>query len=208
MNRNLLVYHLAMRVFRATINLIFDVEVQNTAIILPEGPFILVMNHVHRIDMIIVLTRINRHIVPIIAHDVITEKPFLSRLVRVLARVIDPVFIDRRGNLTILSTRTILKLLINERVPVAFAPEGTRNKEEKLQAIKDGAAYFALKSNVNIVPAISIGYHSKALRKKIKVAFGTPIVLQHNASMSFRDNVKSGSEIIEKELRKLIDIHK
>src|SRR5690242_12936127 len=107
-----------------------------------NGPFLVVINHVHRLDMLIVIATLPISTRPIIAYDIITGHALLSSVVRGLSTVLRSIVIDRNGYFKLSSAKQIIKALNDSQI-LGIAPEGTRTRTGDLQKGRHGAAYFA-----------------------------------------------------------------
>ena len=56
---------------------------------------------------------------------------------------------------------------------IALFPEGTRNGLEKGEKVKDGAAFFALNANANVIPVGISG--GKKFFEKVYIQYGKPL---------------------------------
>ena len=85
---------------------------------------------------------------------------------------------------------------------VALFPEGTRNGLEKGESVKDGAAFFAIKSGVKVVP-VGIAGEIKPFHK-LTVTYGKPLDFTKYKDPKNKEEVEIVTNTIMKEIKKLL----
>lgn len=133
--------------------LIYRIEYEGLENIPSEGAFILVGNHTHNFDPVVISFATKRKI-----HYLAKVELFKTKLTKWLFESVECISIDRSKN-DIMAIKNALKVLKNGEILGIF-PEGTRIKNENDDVqIKSGAALIASKAKVNILPvAISANY--------------------------------------------------
>lgn len=131
-----------------------------------EGPVIFCGNHRTYLDPPLIVVTAGRH-VRFLAKEELYQNKFLA----FLAWAFDAVAV-KRDNKDITALKTTLKgLKANE--AFAMFPEGTRNGLAKGQDVKEGAAFFALKTGAKVQPVGIVG-GSKPF-EKVYVNYGDPL---------------------------------
>ena len=131
-----------------------------------DGPVIFCGNHRTYLDPPLIVVTAGRH-VNFLAKEELYENKFLA----FLGWVFDAVPV-KRNNKDIAALKTTLKGL-KEGNAFAMFPEGTRNGLAKGEDVKDGAAFFALKTKAKVQPVGIVG-GSKAF-DKVYVNYGKPL---------------------------------
>lgn len=127
-----------------------------------EGAFIIVANHVGRLEAFLVILLANRDDVVLI----LAEKYKKYAFWRYVATKVDGIWVNR-FDADFAALRTVLKRLQNGEV-VAIAPEGTRSPTEALLPGKPGAAYLAAKSGVPVYPIGVVGTEDRVVKYRLK----------------------------------------
>lgn len=146
---------------------------------LPPGGFILAANHLGRLDSALLYYAIEREdlIMPV------AEKYKTHWLFGPLVLALGGFFINR-FDADVQAIREVLKRLKKGGVFV-IAPEGTRSKTEAMQEARHGAAYFASKTGLPVVPVALTGTEDRGVvenlkhfrRSHITVRAGAPFIL-------------------------------
>lgn len=85
---------------------------------------------------------------------------------------------------------------------IALFPEGTRNGMAKGESVKGGAAFFAIKSGVKVVP-VGIGGELKPF-KKTTVTYGKPLDFSEYKDPKNKEEVEIVTNKIMEEIRNLL----
>ncbi len=128
----------------------------------PSGGFIVVSNHLGRLDVFLVYKLLKRN-------DIImgvAEKYQKYALYRYAAKSLDAIWVDRY-NVDFVALRKIIKRL-NKGGVLVIAPEGTRSPKESLIYGKSGAAYLAVKTNLPILPVGVTGTEDRIVKNNLK----------------------------------------
>ncbi len=143
----------------------------------PHPPYIIVANHASAVDIPLV-TRAVRAQVGFAAKVELQDHP----LVKLWIRSVGSFFV-RRGQVDREAIRAGLNILRRGRVLGLFA-EGRRSLDGRLQAFEDGAAYWALKVGVPVLPIGIAGSHrvmpvggKKLQRHPVLVRIGPPVAV-------------------------------
>ena len=136
--------------------------------------FIFCGNHRNYLDPPLMVATVGRHI-RFMGKEELKKNPFFA----FLAYVFDGIYVKRDAK-DVTALKTTLKALKNKE-SIALFPEGTRNGLEKGEKVKDGAAFFALKTGTRIIPVGISGGIKKF--EKVKIVYGKPLDLSKYAEM-------------------------
>jgi 1-acyl-sn-glycerol-3-phosphate acyltransferase len=148
-------------------------EVQGLELVPDQGPYILVVNHLHWLDSPVILT-----VLPHPARVFAGEKWANRLLIGFLLKSVNAIFVNR-GEVDRKALREALATIQAGGV-LAMAPEGTRSKTGGLQHGRRGAAYLAYLSGTKLLPIVCTGQEhavSSLLhlrRARVRVVFGPP----------------------------------
>ena len=125
-------------------------EVQGRELVPDQGPYILVVNHLHWLDSPVILT-----VLPHPARVFAGEKWANRLLIGFLLKSVNAIFVNR-GEVDRKALREALATIKAGGV-LGMAPEGTRSKTGGLQRGRSGAAYLAYYSGARLVPVVCTG---------------------------------------------------
>jgi 1-acyl-sn-glycerol-3-phosphate acyltransferase len=154
------------KIFRAFVRFVLffiaRVEIRGYENVPAEGGFILAANHLGRLDSAMLYYAIKREdiIMPV------AEKYKTHWLFGPLVKALGGFFINR-FDADLQAIREVLKRLKKGGVFV-IAPEGTRSKVEALQEAREGAAYFASKTGVPVIPVALTGTEDRLVLDNLK----------------------------------------
>lgn len=121
---------------------------------LPDGNFVLAVNHQSHFDALVLFAHIRRHM-RFIAKQQLRKIPVFGFALERAGNV----FVDRTGSDADKGKLKDSVRAVQERVSIVFFAEGTRSKDGKLGPFKKGAAVLALEAGVPLVPAALAGTH-------------------------------------------------
>ena len=121
---------------------------------LPEGNFILCVNHQSNFDAMVLFRHIHRHL-RFVAKSQLRRVPVFGYALERAGNII----VDRRGTSADRERINEAVRKVRERVSVVFFAEGTRSEDGTLLPFKKGAAVLALEAQVPLVPAAVAGTH-------------------------------------------------
>ena len=162
-----------------------------------NGPYILTPNHTSLLDPFVLHSKHNRPTTYLMAEDLedLGWKelwlPWLYGVLLVNRKALKP------------STIKATQKQIEKNEPICIFPEGT-SLGEGLKPLKDGAAYFATKNKIPIIPVALSGTETiapklkKLQRARVEIQFGSPILPKDG------DPTTLTTEKIEKSLRKML----
>ncbi|MGI6588544.1 MAG: lysophospholipid acyltransferase family protein [Peptococcia bacterium] len=161
----------------------------------PEGPVVLIGNHVSLWDPVILACSVDRT-VHFMAKEELFKIPLLGKLISLLN-----AFPIKRGQPDRNALRIANKTLKDGKVLGLF-PEGQRSKTGELLPFHPGAALFALRAGAPIVPMYLGGTKTTfplTFRGKIKVSIGKPLFYEdlYGKKISSEDLEKVTSEIMD-----------
>lgn len=131
-----------------------------------EGPIIICGNHRSFLDPPLVEATCGRY-ARFLAKEELTKNKFLA----FLGYIFDAILV-KRDSKEVTAIKESLKTL-KEGKCLALFPEGTRNGLEKGEKVKDGAAFFAVRSGVKVIP-----FGIKGGQKgdwKVTITYGKPL---------------------------------
>ena len=166
-------------IIRFVLSLIAHIEINGYENLPTQGGYIIATNHLGRLDPALLYYAVDREdlILPV------AEKYKNHWLFGPLVRGVGGFFINR-FDADLQAIRGILKRLKNGGVFV-IAPEGTRSKTETMLEAREGAAFFAAKTGVPILPVGLAGTEDRLIvenlkhfrRSKITIYAGVPFTL-------------------------------
>ncbi len=131
-----------------------------------EGPVIFCGNHRSYLDPPLMVVTAKRDM-RFLAKDELAQNPFFN----FLGWAFDAIHV-KRDEKDVNAIKESLKTLKNGEC-IALFPEGTRNGLEKGEKIKDGVAFFAIRSGAKVVPAGIKGGTKE--HKKVTIHYGEPL---------------------------------
>ncbi len=148
--------------------IVYRAEIIGKENIPANEPLIFCGNHRNYLDPPLMVATVGRHI-RFMAKEELRKNPFFA----FLGVVFDGIYV-KRDSKDVSALKTTLKALKNGE-SIALFPEGTRNGIEKGEKVKDGAAFFALRTGTRIIPVGISGGLKKF--EKVKIVYGKPIDL-------------------------------
>ncbi len=154
--------------------LVYRLEINGLENVPKEGPIIFCGNHRSYIDPPLIVATAKRDM-KFLAKEELYKNKFLAFLGWAFEAI--PV---KRDEKDISAIKTSLKDL-KEGKCIALFPEGTRNGLEKGEKVKDGVAFFAVRSGAKVVPCGIKGGTKE--HKKLTISYGKPLdYSQHKGS--------------------------
>ncbi len=144
----------------------YRAEIKGLENIPKEGPLIFCGNHRTYLDPPLIEVTAKRDL-RFLAKEELTKNPFLKFLGSVFE-----VILVKRDEKDVTAIKESLKTLKSGEC-IALFPEGTRNGLEKGQKVKDGVAFFAVRSGAKVVPC-GIKGGTKGHRK-VTITYGKPL---------------------------------
>ena len=142
---------------------------------IPQGePLIFCGNHRNYLDPPLMVVTAGRQI-RFLAKEELKKNPLFA----FLGYVFDGIYV-KRDSKDVTALKTALKGLKNGD-SIALFPEGTRNGLEKGEKVKDGAAFFALKTGARVIPVGISGGLKKF--EKVRIKYGKPLDLSKYKEM-------------------------
>jgi len=157
-----------------------------------KQPLIYCGNHRTYADPPLIVVTAKRH-VRFLAKEELRKNPLFA----FLGVVFDGIYV-KRDSKDVTALKTTLKAL-KDGESIALFPEGTRNGLEKGEKVKDGAAFFAVRTGAKVIP-VGISGGEKPF-KKMYIKYGKPL------DYSGR-NKEELDEITEEIMKKIIELSK
>ena len=161
-----------------------------------EGPLIFCGNHRTYLDPPLMVATAKRDM-KFLAKEELYNNKFLAFLGWVFEAI--PV---KRDEKDVSAIKTSLKFLKSGQC-IALFPEGTRNGLEKGEKVKDGVAFFAVRSGTKVVPCGIKGGTKE--NRKVTITYGMP--LDYSEYKGTKDKEKL-EEITEEIMDKIIELTK
>lgn len=161
-----------------------------------EGPLIFCGNHRTYLDPPLMVATAKRDM-KFLAKEELYNNKFLAFLGWVFEAI--PV---KRDEKDVSAIKTSLKFLKSGQC-IALFPEGTRNGLEKGEKVKDGVAFFAVRSGAKVVPCGIKGGTKE--NRKVTITYGMP--LDYSEYKWTKDKEKL-EEITEEIMDKIIELTK
>lgn len=180
-------------ILRVYFNVVYRLEITGIENVPAKGAAVLCSNHIAEIDMFLIGIRIKR-LIRYMAKEELFKNPIVAAIIRWLG-----AFPIKRGKADVESIKTAFRLLEDGHI-IGIFPEGTRMKKKKDQVVKakPGAAMFAVKAGVPVIPVAIEGNYK--IFSKIKVVFGKPFYLdvQKDKKYTNEELTQMSAEIMKK----------
>jgi 1-acyl-sn-glycerol-3-phosphate acyltransferase len=155
-----------------------EVLVENSNVLDPDAPQILVANHTSWFDVLALAAFLPGRYC-FVAKQEVRKAPFLGYAIERCGHI----FIDRGDHQKALASLEAARVRLEKEKPtVIMFPEGTRSATGELQSFKKGAFVLAIQTGANVVPAAISGSrdvmrkHSLLVRPgRIVIRLGEPI---------------------------------
>jgi 1-acyl-sn-glycerol-3-phosphate acyltransferase len=166
-------YAFAYVLCQSVSRVIFHVSVKGREHIPKSGPFIAASNHISFSDPPLLGSLMKREMA-FFAKDELFHKIILKDLIKRLN-----AFPVKRGESSVSSVKTCIRILIDQKMPLLIFPEGTRIKTGQLGTPERGISFIASQTKVPILP-IYVENGERLLdcalfKKRLKVRFGEVI---------------------------------
>jgi len=192
--------------FRALCRALFGaftrLEVTGLENLPPGGPLLLLTNHLHWLDPLLLFA-----ILPFPATVMAAEK-YERRYQGLFMRPLGVIFVQR-GEVDRQALRQALAILEAGGV-IGIAPEGTRSKTGGLQQGKRGAAYLAYRSGAPLLPVAIAGVEKvfpslrRLRRARVTAKVGPVFYLPEVDGKASREELEAATELIMRRLAELL----
>lgn len=179
-------------VIRIYFAIVYRAKVIGTENIPKEGPLIYCGNHRSYADPPLIVVTAKRH-VRFLAKEELKKNPLFA----FLGVVFGGIYV-KRDSKDVSALKTTLKALKNGEC-VALFPEGTRNGLEKGEKVKEGAAFFAVRTGAKVIP-VGISGGGKPF-KQMTIKYGKPL----DFSNKTKDDL---DEITDEIMKNIIELAK
>ncbi len=161
-----------------------------------EGQIIICGNHRSYLDPPLIEVTCGRY-TRFLAKEELTKNKFLA----LLGIVFDAILV-KRDSKDVTAIKESLKTLKNGNCLVLF-PEGTRNGLAKGEEVKDGAAFFAIRSGAKVIPCGIKG--GEKGNKKVTITYGEPLDFSEYKNSKDKKTVDNVTEEI---MSKIVELTK
>ena len=198
-------YAFAYFVCQSILRVVFHVSVRGREHIPRSVPFIAASNHTSFTDPPLIGSLIKREIA-FLAKEELFHKIILKDLIKRLN-----AFPVKRGESSISSVKTCVRILNDQKMPLLIFPEGTRIKTGQLAAPERGVSFIAAQTKVPILPIyVENGEHlldCALFKRRLKIRFGDVIHYDEYAPL-LKDKKGYGAlaHLIMSNIQKLKDI--
>jgi 1-acyl-sn-glycerol-3-phosphate acyltransferase len=178
------------------LGLVCRIEVEGIEHLPRRGPFILISNHLHWLDIPVLGATFPRRATAFAARKW-ERRPVVGWILRTLGSAI---FVHR-GEVDRQALQKALRVLREGRI-LAVAPEGTRSRSGVLQRGKEGAAYLAARTGVPLLPVVAYGQEKvfkslgRGRRARVRVVYGPPFTLAGTPGRVSRQQLQALTEQI------------
>ena len=131
-----------------------------------EGQIIICGNHKSFLDPPLIMITCHRY-ARFLAKEELTKSKFLA----FLGKIFDVILV-KKDSKEVIALKESLKTLKNGDC-LALFPEGTRNGLEKGEQVKDGAAFFAIRSGAPVIPCGIKG--GEKGNRRVTITYGSPL---------------------------------
>lgn len=167
--------------------IVYRMEIIGKENIPKEGAIIICGNHRSFLDPPLIEVTCGRY-TRFLAKEELTKSKFLA----FLGYVFDAILV-KRDSKEVKALKESLQTLKNGEC-LALFPEGTRNGLEKGEKVKDGAAFFAVRSGARVIPC-GIKGGTKGNRK-VTITYGKPLDFSEYKGSKDKENLDKITEVI------------
>lgn len=174
--------------------IVYRVKIEGIKEVPKDEQFIFCANHRTYLDPPLIEVTAKRHII-FLAKEELAKNKFLA----LLGEIFDVIYV-KRDEKEITAIKTTLKTLKNNK-SIALFPEGTRNGLEKGEELKDGTAFFTIKSGVRVLP-IGISGEVKPFHQ-ITIRYGQPMDFRKYTDVKDKEIIEKVTNEIMEEIKRL-----
>ena len=177
-------------------NFVYRIKFIDKEKLVKKGPAILISNHRNYFDAFFIMSQYRGDEIIFVGRGNIKNNPFIM----LAAWAYDVILVERDGS-DVLPLKQMIKTIKEGKI-LAIFPEGTRKGLHKGQ-FKSGAAYIALRTNVDIIP-VSINGPLKPFRKgnyvKVGDKFNLSSMIQEGKTTKDKTEVERLNEVLKQKM--------
>ena len=162
-----ILYEITRALAHVVFHTLMPVKIHHPERLRREPPFLLIANHRHALDPVVMAMGVPKHQVVFLAKKELGKNPFIRK---VLTRL-HCIMVDRH-NTDMEAMRACMKAVRANRILLIF-PEGTRHHEGQMEQIETGTALIAMRSRVPVIPVYFAG--KLAFFRRTHLYVGEPI---------------------------------
>lgn len=177
-----------------------ELRVRGEDALAEDARYVFVSNHSSNLDSLAILAALPRHGLRFVAKKELGEIPLFGPAMRVTGNV----FVERSDTKTDLGRLEDAQRKLLRDVSVLFFAEGTRSDDGRLRPFKRGAAAFALRAKLPVVP-IGVSGTFDILPRGIEVGPRGPVGVSFGAPISTERRDFDEREAFTEELRAAVE---
>lgn len=160
-----------------------------------EGALIFCGNHRTFLDPPLIVATCKRD-----THFLAKEELYKSKFLSFLGWVFEAIAV-KRDTKDISAVKSSIKYL-KKGESIALFPEGTRNGLEKGEKVKDGAAFFAIRTGAKVLPVGISG--KKGIFSKVTIRYGKP--LDYSQYKKAEDEKQALEEVTQDIMKNILEL--
>lgn len=188
------------RLFARAVLAGFGVRLVSPGDPLPRGThFVFVSNHASHLDSLAIIASLRNHPVRFVAKQELGRLPLFGAALRATGNV----FVTREDTQRDLHSLEAAQSGLVHEVSVLFFAEGTRSRTGELGAFKKGAAMFAIRAGLPLVPVGVYGSYA-ILPRGLQVGPGGPIAVSIGEPIETQGMTTADREAVTSLLRERV----
>ncbi|MDR1150205.1 MAG: 1-acyl-sn-glycerol-3-phosphate acyltransferase [Clostridiales bacterium] len=175
-------------------NLIFKIEIYGLENITDKNGVILCVNHSSNFDPFLLRVKISRKL-----NFIAKKELFKNKFIGFILSKFGALSVDRNKN-DIKSYKKAIDILKNKKEILVVFVQGTRQKKFNENDAKNGASFFALKSNATILPVFIKSKY--VFFSKVEIKIGEKIIYHYDKKIT-HEKINNLTKEISSKIKKL-----